>query len=61
MMCYRDKTFCNSPNCTNECGRQLTQEIKDGASKAGMLISCSYFCGSPERPSGKFRDEVDHE
>lgn len=48
MMCFRDRTYCNSVNCKNECGRQLTQEIKDAANKAGMYISYSYFCGKPE-------------
>ena len=33
MMGYKDRTFCASPNCQNKCGRQLTQEIRDGARK----------------------------
>jgi len=56
MMCYRDRTFCVSPNCKNECGRKLTQEIRDAAEKwwnpkdepdkrnqAPIAVSC--FCG----------------
>lgn len=33
MICYRDRTFCVSKNCTNECGRQLTPEIVEDAKK----------------------------
>lgn len=28
-MVYLDKTFCASPNCTNKCGRMMTQEEQD--------------------------------
>lgn len=31
MICYRDMTFCISENCTNECGRKLTPEIREAA------------------------------
>jgi hypothetical protein len=50
MICYKDKTFCVSPSCTNKCGRKLTPEIKEAAQKwwgmegeAPIAISC--FCG----------------
>jgi hypothetical protein len=23
---FKDKTFCASPNCTNECGRKMTED-----------------------------------
>lgn len=26
MSCFKDKTFCASPHCTNQCGRKLTDE-----------------------------------
>lgn len=50
MMCYKDRTFCVSPSCTNECGRKLTPEIREAAQKWwGMEgeapIACSFFCG----------------
>ena len=49
MICYRDMTFCVSPDCTNECGRQLTDEIKEDANKwwgkEGAPIAMSCFCG----------------
>jgi hypothetical protein len=41
-------TFCCSPNCKNECGRQLTKEIVDAAEKwwgePGAPIAISDFC-----------------
>jgi hypothetical protein len=30
-MCYRDRTFCVSPNCQNKCGSKLTDEIREAA------------------------------
>lgn len=48
MMCFRDVTYCASPNCKNECGRQLTEEIEQDAKNSKMLISVAYFCGVPE-------------
>ena len=44
-MCYNDKTFCSSPNCTNKCGRKLTDIIRAGARKAGLPLSIANFCG----------------
>lgn len=52
-MGFLDKTFCASPNCKNECGRQLTEEQKQDLamlSDAGYWssqVSYSYFCGEP--------------
>ncbi len=54
MISFKDRTFCASPNCTNECGRQLTEELYAEYVKMnlpdqwdGMLgISYSYYCGS---------------
>lgn len=48
MMCYRDKTFCASPNCKNECGRKITDKQRDEAEKVGLPIAWGYFCGEPE-------------
>lgn len=48
MMNYKDRTFCASPNCTNECGRQLTDEIRQGARASNMLLALNYFCDVPE-------------
>lgn len=48
MMCYKDKTFCASPNCKNECGRQITDQQRGEAQRLGLLISWGYFCGEPD-------------
>lgn len=54
MICFRDKTFCVSPNCENKCGYKLTDEIKKEADKwwgkgeGQAPISMSYFCGEDE-------------
>jgi hypothetical protein len=48
MVCYRDRTFCGSPNCKNKCGRQFTDEDHEDALKwwggAGYPVSLSLFC-----------------
>jgi len=31
MICYLDRTFCSSPDCTNDCGRKFTKEHEKGA------------------------------
>lgn len=49
MMCFRDKTYCQSPNCINDCGRQLTNEVKESAIRADMPIACGYFCGESDK------------
>ena len=58
MLCYLDRTFCVSKNCTNKCGRKLTKEIEIEANlwwtnsfkgRDGQApIACSYFCGEDE-------------
>lgn len=52
MICYKDMTFCVSPNCTNKCGRKLTEEIKKEAEKwwggPDAPICVSYFCGESD-------------
>ena len=44
MLCYKDKTFCNSPNCENKCGRKLTYEDVLAANSLGIPISGANFC-----------------
>lgn len=44
MLCFRDKTFCASPNCQNQCGRMLTEELKAEAIKVGLPIAYARFC-----------------
>lgn len=66
MICYRDRTYCISPNCV--CGRKLTPEIEAAAEewwgKPGAPIAMSYFCGGepdaePVKVADKGRDEAD--
>ena len=51
MICYRDTTFCISPNCQNACGRKLTESVRENARKwwggDGAPIAVGYFCGEP--------------
>ncbi len=54
MLNYKDKTFCASPNCKNECGRKLTQEDKKKAQELGLFISLAYFCSD----EGKFNERT---
>jgi hypothetical protein len=48
MISYKDRSYCASPGCQGECGRQLTEEVKEGAKNLGLLISTAYFCGIPD-------------
>ena len=48
MICYADKTFCASPNCTNECGRKLTDEQKEDIKRRGLDVCYAFCCGWPE-------------
>lgn len=56
MMCFKDRSFCASPGCINECSRKLTPELMAEYERAnlpsnwdGMLgISYDYFCGEPK-------------
>ena len=53
MIPFKDKTFCASPKCKNECGRKMTKEqeidlkmLRD--SGYDFCVSQGYFCGEPE-------------
>lgn len=46
-MVYLDKIFCGSPNCKNDCGRQLTPELK-AKNTSNEWVSYAYFCGKDE-------------
>ena len=45
MLCYKDKTFCVSPDCKNECGRKLTDKDRRGAEGLKLPLSVGHFCG----------------
>lgn len=47
-MCFRDKSYCASPTCKNECGRQITDKERGQAQRLELPIAWSYFCGEPE-------------
>ena len=48
MICFRDMTFCVSKNCTNKCGRKLTQDVLDAARRwwggDSAPIATSRYC-----------------
>lgn len=52
-MTLLDKTYCASPDCKNECGRQMTDEehnrIKEYISCGHSLgrMAYAYFCNEP--------------
>ena len=54
MICFKDKTFCGSPNCKNECERKMTDKEHEEYKIAnlpenwdGMLgIAYHYYCGA---------------
>lgn len=53
MLCYKDKTFCASPNCKNECNRKMSiGEIADLIGN-DMPIAWGYFCGEPTTRSSE--------
>lgn len=47
--CYGDRTYCRSPNCTNECGRKMPPEIAALLAKDPYgRIAFAYFCDVPD-------------
>ena len=61
--CYRDKTYCASPNCKNECGRKMS-ELEQAQQKAffaaqgyTLPVSYGYFCGEPEKAKEDSADD----
>lgn len=53
MFSFKDKAFCSSSNCKNECGRKMTEEEKKELKRLnepdewdGMLgVAYRKFCG----------------
>ena len=54
MISYADKTFCFSPDCKNECGRQLTYKDRIKANELDLPICGAYFCGTSEDKENKW-------
>ena len=52
MIPFKDKTFCASPKCKNECGRKMTKKEEEQLEKMNEThwvgVSQGYFCGEPE-------------
>lgn len=50
MICFRDRTWCASPDCKGDCGRKMTPELKAEAKKVELPISWGLFCGGAAYP-----------
>ena len=45
----KDKSFCASPQCKNECGRKMKDELREILAMQNMpWVSYGYFCVEPE-------------
>jgi hypothetical protein len=49
MLCFKDTTFCASPNCNNQCGHKITEQEREKSKRLNMIISVAYFCDIPEK------------
>ena len=61
MQCYNDKTYCASPDCSNKCGRMLTEQIKREAAFHGVPLCLGYFCGYVSVKDEDTTKEYEHE
>lgn len=56
MIVFKDKTFCASPNCKNDCGRKMTREEHAELQRLSpddwMPVSSGHFCGEPTTGNG---------
>lgn len=52
MICYGDRTWCGSPNCKNDCGRQFTAQDEENAIKwwggKDFPIAMANYCGEAQ-------------
>lgn len=48
MLNFKDKTFCASTRCINECGRKMSEEEKEELNRLNeyswVAVSYGYFC-----------------
>jgi len=55
MIPFKDRTFCASPKCKNECGRKMTKKEEEQLEKMNETqwvgVMQGYFCGEPEEGS----------
>ncbi len=43
--CFLDRAYCASPKCKNECGRKMSEEVKEAISKIeNCRVAYAYFC-----------------
>jgi hypothetical protein len=49
--CWKDRSWCGSKNCKNECGRKMPQELINRIGKDDWISYCE-FCDE----DGKARD-----
>ena len=56
MICFKDRTFCISENCTCEEGRKYTEKVRLEAQKwwgsDDAPIAMGYLCGHGEEEDG---------
>lgn len=46
---FLDYTYCGSSNCQNECGRKMTESVKNAVDKMPYArVAYSKFCGEDE-------------
>lgn len=58
MICYKDKTFCASASCKNECGRKITPEEVKHAKELGLPIAYGKFCEIQIKEIRKYPKEL---
>lgn len=48
MISYKDKTFCNPPNCKNKCDRKMTEKEKKELERLNeyewVVVAYANFC-----------------
>jgi len=44
MLCFKDQSYCGSENCTNRCGRKITEEELKHAEDLGLPIAYIKYC-----------------
>ena len=52
MITYKDRTFCSSPDCKNECGRKLSDNDRAHAKHIGLPIAFAEYCKNKEQEVG---------
>lgn len=53
MPTFKDRTFCASPGCQNECGRKMAPEEEQQAKESPWPVAYGYFCGAEPQKAGE--------